>query len=128
MPEGVGKRGTPRANDIIVLSGAEVEFLRKVTNGGTPRVHGRHSAVHRALHRKLRELSEGASSDTDRFVFPITAAELEHLQAVTKAAYSFITTEERRARLVLREKMWVSSRNLGLSWADGGEGVAPRSG
>ncbi|MEM6702219.1 MAG: hypothetical protein AAF690_05910 [Acidobacteriota bacterium] len=99
-------------SDIIVLSTDEVGFLMKVTGPMAEDVDADHVAARSSLRRKLESLSVGDAPDDDRFPVEVSRAELALLHSLTKQAYSFITQEERRARLVLREKMVVSSENL----------------
>ncbi len=99
-------------SDIIVLSTDEVGFLLKVTGPMAQEVSPQFAAAHESLRAKLEKLLPGETPDSDRFPVEINEGELAHLHELTKQAYSFITQEERRARLVLREKMLVSSENL----------------
>ncbi|HVS64767.1 MAG TPA: hypothetical protein VMT85_14825 [Thermoanaerobaculia bacterium] len=98
---------------MIVLSGAEVAFLNKVTNG-YPRDLDYSPHVREALHDRLAALLAEATSEGERHVFSVSRTEIDQLHRITKGAYSFITEGERRARLVLREKMHVASAELGL--------------
>jgi hypothetical protein len=41
-------------------------------------------------------------------VLELARAEVDFLQRITKEVYSFITAEERRARLILREKILIA--------------------
>ena len=99
-------------SDIIVLSTDEVGFLLKVTGPMAQEVEPQAAAAHESLRKKLEKLLPGETPDSDRFPVEISKAELAHLHELTKQAYSFITQQERRARLVLREKMLVSTENL----------------
>ena len=99
-------------SDIIVLSTDEVGFLLKVTGPMAQEVSPQFAEAHASLREKLEKLLPGETPDSDRFPVEINQGELAHLHELTKQAYSFITQEERRARLVLREKMLVSSENL----------------
>lgn len=99
-------------SDIIVLSTDEVGFLLKVTGPMAEHVDEAHVAARSSLRAKLEALGIGDSPDDDRFPVEVSREEVALLHSLTKQAYSFITQEERRARLVLREKMVVSSENL----------------
>ncbi len=45
-------------------------------------------------------------------VLEVARPEVEFLQRITKEVYSFITAEERRARLILREKILIAFEKL----------------
>jgi hypothetical protein len=102
------------AQALIVLSGAEVAFLSKITNG-YPRDLDLSPQVREALHERLVTLQAETAHENDRYAFPVSGPEVEQLHRITKGVYSFITEGERRARLVLREKMYVASAELGLT-------------
>jgi hypothetical protein len=99
---------------IIVLSPAEVAFLTKVTNGmrAAEEISPELKSV---LHDRLVALRTPDDNELDRLVFTVSGPEIEQLHRITKAAYSFVTEGERRARLVLREKMAVASDELGIT-------------
>ncbi len=116
---------------VIVLSDDEVGFLKKVTQVAleTMGPGAGQSSLAAQLAGKLEELStlrsaqklepqpngDRVAEPSARFLVELTAAEIQELHRITRHAYSFITPEERRARLVLREKMLVSSQRLGLA-------------
>ena len=120
--QGGGSPEDEETAEILLLSAAEVLFLDKVTSADVhlPR---RFRVVQTLLRSKLerpagsaRRLfeTEGATAEASvedtsgRFLLKVTWRELEFLHHATKSAYAFITPEERRARLVLREKMIVT--------------------
>ena len=100
------------SSDIIVLSTDEVGFLLKVTGPMAQDVAEEFHDAHVSLRGKLEKLLPGDTPDSDRFPVEVSKQELALLHELTKQAYSFITQGERRARLVLREKMVVSTENL----------------
>jgi len=100
------------SSDIIVLSTDEVGFLLKVTGPMAQDVTDEFQGAHVSLRAKLEKLLPGETPDSDRFPVEVSKKELALLHELTKQAYSFITQGERRARLVLREKMVVSTENL----------------
>ena len=62
-----------------------------------------------SLRDKLLELSFGApDAFSGLIVLELFRPEVEFLQRTTKEVYSFITAEERRARLILREKILIA--------------------
>jgi len=94
----------------IVFSYAEIDFLRKITKkdfeGTTPKE--RESRL--SLRDKLLDINFGAPSvgGGGLIVLELARGEVDFLQRVTKEVYSFITAEERRARLILREKILIA--------------------
>jgi hypothetical protein len=94
----------------IVFSYAEIDFLRKITKkdfeGTTPKE--RKSRL--SLRDKLLDINFGAPSagGGGLIVLELARGEVDFLQRVTKEVYSFITAEERRARLILREKILIA--------------------
>lgn len=94
----------------IVFSYAEIDFLRKITKkdfeGTTPKE--RKSRL--SLRDKLLDINFGAPSagGGGLIVIELARGEVDFLQRVTKEVYSFITAEERRARLILREKILIA--------------------
>jgi hypothetical protein len=117
-PNETGRPLGGESTDLVMLSAAEVAFLRKVTqliNGHSGPLA---TEALRTIREKLEQLNRDDARSSDRFLLVVTGGELSRLHDATKSAYSFITAEERRARLVLREKLHVSSRKLGLP-ADG---------
>ena len=93
----------------IVFSHGEIDFLRKITgkdaDGSTPK----NRRARLSLRDKLLELSFGApDAFSGLIVLELFRPEVEFLQRTTKEVYSFITAEERRARLILREKILIA--------------------
>ncbi len=94
----------------IVFSYGEIDFLRKITKkdfeGTTPRE--RKSRL--SLRDKLLEInfSVPAAGAGGLIVLELGRGEVDFLQRTTKEVYSFITAEERRARLILREKILIA--------------------
>jgi len=93
----------------IVFSHGEIDFLRKITgkdaDGSTPK--DRRARL--SLRDKLLELNFGAPEAGSGFiVLELIRPEVDFLQRTTKEVYSFITAEERRARLILREKILIA--------------------
>ena len=94
---------------LIVFSHGEIDFLRKITgkdaDGSTPK----NRRARLSLRDKLLELSFGApDAFSGLIVLELFRPEVEFLQRTTKEVYSFITAEERRARLILREKILIA--------------------
>ena len=93
----------------IVFSYGETDFLRKITgkdaDGSTPK--DRRARL--SLRDKLLEINFGApEAGGGLIVLELVRPEVEFLQRTTKEVYSFITAEERRARLILREKILIA--------------------
>ncbi len=93
----------------IVFSYGEIDFLRKITgkdaDGSTPK--DRRARL--SLRDKLLEINFGApEAGGGLIVLELVRPEVEFLQRTTKEVYSFITAEERRARLILREKILIA--------------------
>lgn len=111
----VTKRGPvasapPKDTTEIVFSYAEIDFLRKITkkdfDGATPRER----QARLALRDKLLDINFTlpTSAGGGLIVLELKRPEVDFLQKVTKEVYSFITAEERRARLILREKILIA--------------------
>lgn len=104
-----GRRASESSTE-IVFSYAEIDFLRKITkkdfDGTTPKE--RKSRL--SLRDKLLDINFGAPSagGGGLIVIELARGEVDFLQRVTKEVYSFITAEERRARLILREKILIA--------------------
>jgi hypothetical protein len=98
----------------IVFSYGEIDFLRKITkkdfDGTTPRE--RKSRL--SLRDKLLEInfSVPAAGTGGLIVLELGRGEVDFLQRTTKEVYSFITAEERRARLILREKILIAAEKV----------------
>ncbi|TDI38780.1 MAG: hypothetical protein E2P02_19945 [Acidobacteria bacterium] len=93
----------------IVFSHGEIDFLRKITgkdaDGSTPK----NKRARLSLRDKLLEINFGApQAGGGLIVLALLRPEVELLQRTTKEVYSFITAEERRARLILREKILIA--------------------
>jgi hypothetical protein len=94
----------------IVFSYGEIDFLRKITKkefeGTTPRER----RARLSLRDKLLEINFNlpAAGAGGLIVLELARAEVDFLQRITKEVYSFITAEERRARLILREKILIA--------------------
>ncbi|MGH9324397.1 MAG: hypothetical protein ACRD3V_31490 [Vicinamibacteria bacterium] len=94
----------------IVFSYGEIDFLRKITkkdfDGTTPKER----KARLALRDKLLEInfSVPAAGAGGLIVLEMGRGEVDYLQRITKEVYSFITAEERRARLILREKILIA--------------------
>jgi hypothetical protein len=94
----------------IVFSYAEIDFLRKITgkdfDGTTPKER----KARLSLRDKLLEINFGSPSAGagGLIVLVLGRGEVDLLQRITKEVYSFITAEERRARLILREKILIA--------------------
>ena len=62
-----------------------------------------------SLRDKLLEINFGApEAGGGLIVLDLVRPEVDFLQRITKEVYSFITAEERRARLILREKILIA--------------------
>jgi len=94
----------------IVFSYGEIDFLRKITkkdfDGTTPKER----KARLSLRDKLLEInfSLPAAGAGGLIVLELARGEVDFLQRITKEVYSFITAEERRARLILREKILIA--------------------
>lgn len=112
----VAARTPPRAETAteIVFSYGEIDFLRKITGkdseGATPKE--RKSRL--SLRDKLLEINFNvpAAGAGGLIVLELARGEVDFLQRITKEVYSFITAEERRARLILREKILIAVEKL----------------
>jgi len=86
----------------ILLSTEEYEFLRALTLKRSRR------ARDRALQLPILDAEACLASSTPGqriMVVPVTPSDAEWLNRITREQYGFITAAERRARLVLREKL-----------------------
>ncbi len=98
----------------IVFSYAEIDFLRKITKKDFDPASARDREARLALRDKLLDInfSEKAMQSGGLIVLEMTRPEVSFLQRITKEVYSFITAEERRARLILREKILIAGEKL----------------
>jgi hypothetical protein len=106
--------GTPESSTEIVFSYGEIDFLRKITkkdfDGTTPKER----RARLSLRDKLLEINFNlpAAGAGGLIVLGLARGEVDFLQRITKEVYSFITAEERRARLILREKILIAVEKL----------------
>ena len=102
--------GSKEKSTEIVFSYGEIDFLRKITkkdfDGTTPKER----KARLSLRDKLLEInfSVPAAGAGGLIVLELVRGEVDFLQRTTKEVYSFITAEERRARLILREKILIA--------------------
>jgi len=82
-----------------MLSRTEAEFLRAAA---WKRIGGERSSARPALIEVLRSV---LAAQEEMLLVPVSLFEIEWLDRVAQQNYGFITREERRARLVLREKL-----------------------
>ncbi len=94
----------------IVFSYGEIDFLRKVTKRDFEGTTPRERKARLLLRDKLLEInfSLPAAGAGGLIVVELDRGEVDFLQRTTKEVYSFITAEERRARLILREKILIA--------------------
>lgn len=97
----------------IVFSYAEIDFLRKITKRDESDSQLSQKA-RLALRDKLLDInfSQPMSGGGGLIVLELAQPEVDFLQRITKEVYSFITAEERRARLILREKILIAFEKL----------------
>ena len=97
----------------IVFSYAEIDFLRKITKRDESDTRMEQEA-RLALRDKLLDInfSQPTSGGGGLIVLELAQPEVDFLQRITKEVYSFITAEERRARLILREKILIAFEKL----------------
>ncbi len=112
MPAGAPSETPPDATADIVLTHAELDFLLFLNENELP--SSGPDLVRRSLvQSRLRALEAAASSSAeDSLATPVTRPEAEWLDWVTRVRYGFITQQERRARLVLREKIHTALESL----------------
>jgi hypothetical protein len=98
----------------IVFSYAEIDFLRKITKKDFDPASARDREARLSLRDKLLDINFGrkAMNSGGLIVLELTRPEVAFLQRITKEVYSFITAEERRARLILREKILIAVEKL----------------
>ena len=98
----------------IVFSYGEVDFLRKITKREFEPFPPKERAARLSLRDKLLDIdfSRPTAGGGGLIVLKVDQPEVALLQHVTKEVYSFITAEERRARLILREKILIAVEAL----------------
>lgn len=94
----------------IVFSYGEIDFLRKITKKDFEGTTPKERKARLSLRDKLLEInfSIPAAGAGGLIVLELGRGEVDFLQRITKEVYSFITAEERRARLILREKILIA--------------------
>ena len=99
----------------IVFSYGEVDFLRKITKREFEPASAKERAARLSLRDKLLDIdfSRPTAGGGGLIVIEVDQPEVALLQHVTKEVYSFITGEERRARLILREKILIAAEKAG---------------
>jgi len=99
----------------IVFSYGEVDFLRKITKREFEPSSPKERAARLSLRDKLLDIdfSRPSAGGGGLIVLEVDQPEVTLLQHVTKEVYSFITGEERRARLILREKILIAAEKAG---------------
>ena len=99
----------------IVFSYGEVDFLRKITKREFEPSSVKERAARLSLRDKLLDIdfSRPTAGGGGLIVLEVDQPEVALLQHVTKEVYSFITGEERRARLILREKISIAAEKAG---------------
>ncbi len=99
----------------IVFSYGEVDFLRKITKREFEPFPPKERAARLSLRDKLLDIdfSRPTAGGGGLIVLKVDQLEVALLQHVTKEVYSFITGEERRARLILREKILIAAERVG---------------
>jgi hypothetical protein len=106
-----GARKAPKESTTeIVFSYGEIDFLRKITKREFEETTPRERRARLSLRDKLLEINFNvpAAGAGGLIVLELARAEVDFLQRITKEVYSFITAEERRARLILREKILIA--------------------
>lgn len=94
----------------IVFSYGEIDFLRKITKRDFEGTTPKERRARLSLRDKLLEINFNApvAGSGGLIVLGLARGEVDFLQRITKEVYSFITAEERRARLILREKILIA--------------------
>lgn len=94
----------------IVFSYAEIDFLRKITKRDFESTSTKDRQARLSLRDKLLDInfSLPTPGGGGLIVLEMMRPEVDFLQRITKEVYSFITAEERRARLILREKILIA--------------------
>jgi len=106
-------RGTKKRREQetkIVFSYAEIDFLRKITGKDVAASSPKERRARLSLRDKLLDINFGVptAGGGGLIVLELLRPEVDLLQRITKEVYSFITAEERRARLILREKILIA--------------------
>ena len=98
-----------------MFSYGEVDFLRKITKRELEPSSAKERAARLSLRDKLLDIdfSRPTAGGGGLIVLEVDQPEVALLQHVTKEVYSFITGEERRARLILREKILIAVEKAG---------------
>jgi hypothetical protein len=98
----------------IVFSYAEIDFLRKITKRESQPSSSKQRTARLSLRDKLVDIdfSRPTAGGGGLIVLKVDQPEVALLQHVTKEVYSFITGEERRARLILREKILIAAEKI----------------
>jgi hypothetical protein len=98
----------------IVFSYGEIDFLRKITKKDAEATTPKERKARLSLRDKLLEInfSVPATGVGGLIVLELVRGEVDFLQRITKEVYSFITAEERRARLILREKILIAAEKV----------------
>ncbi len=93
-----------------MFSYGEIDFLRKITKKDSEGTTPKERKARLSLRDKLLEInfSVPAAGTGGLIVLELGRGEVDFLQRITKEVYSFITAEERRARLILREKILIA--------------------
>jgi hypothetical protein len=100
----------PEQSTEIVFSYGEIDFLRKITKRDFEGTTPKERRARLSLRDKLLEINFNApaAGAGGLIVLGLARREVDFLQRITKEVYSFITAEERRARLILREKILIA--------------------
>jgi len=98
----------------IVFSYGTIDFLRKITKKDSEATTPKERKARLSLRDKLLEInfSVPAAGAGGLIVLELVRGEVDFLQRITKEVYSFITAEERRARLILREKILIAAEKV----------------
>jgi hypothetical protein len=109
-PKATAREVSKEKSTEIVFSYGEIDFLRKITKKDSEGTTPRERKSRLALRDKLLEInfSSPAAGAGGLIVLELGRGEVDFLQRITKEVYSFITAEERRARLILREKILIA--------------------
>jgi hypothetical protein len=94
----------------IVFSYGEIDFLLNITKKDFEGTTPKERRARLSLRDKLLEInfSVPAAGVGGLIVLELVRGEVDFLLRITKEVYSFITAEERRARLILREKILIA--------------------
>jgi hypothetical protein len=109
-PRAKAPEGSKEKTTEIVFSYGEIDFLRKITKKDSEGTTPKERKSRLSLRDKLLEInfSSPAAGAGGLIVLELGRGEVDFLQRITKEVYSFITAEERRARLILREKILIA--------------------